>query len=219
VPRVKQRTEALHERGLAGALTVLEEDGVAGLTTRAVARRAGASVPAIYEVFGDKAGIVREIFFEGFRLLADELSDGLSDDLSDDLSTARAGDLEATPAKSAVRDDPVDALRGLAERFRRFVVGRPVLAQVMFSRPFADFDPGQDEVRAGAKVRKLFVQHVRNAVDAGALSGDPTDLALVFFTLIEGLAAAENARRLGSSQQSTDRRWDLAVNALLAGMR
>jgi AcrR family transcriptional regulator len=192
---VKQRTEALHERGLASALAVLDEEGIGGLTTRTVARRANASLPAIYEVFGDKAGIVREVFFEGFRQLADEL------------------------ARVPSYDDPLDGLRGLADRFRRFVVGRPVLAQVMFSRPFADFDPGQDEVRAGAKVRKLFVQHVRNAVDAGALSGDPADLALVFFTLIEGLAAAENARRLGSSQQSADRRWELAVNALLAGMR
>ncbi|MET9270630.1 TetR/AcrR family transcriptional regulator [Kribbella sp. NPDC003557] len=193
MPRVKQRTEALHERGLASAMAVLAEAGVAGLTTRTVAERARASLPAIYEVFGDKAGIVREIFFEGFRLLGAELA--------------------ALPPAA----DPLEALRRLAEAFRRFLLAHPMLAEVMFSRPFADFDPTKDEARAGAKVRRIFVQHVRNAVDAGQLDGDPTDIALIFFTLVEGLAAAENAHRLGGSKQSSDRRFRLGVNTLLDG--
>jgi AcrR family transcriptional regulator len=194
VPRVKQRTDALRERGLATALAVLAEDGVAGLTTRTVAQRAGVSVPAIYEVFGDKAGLVREVFIEGFRLLG--------------------ADLSALPA----HEDPIDALRELAEGFRHFVVRNPVLAEVMFSRPFADFDPTADEAKAAVTVRRIFVRRVRTAVDAGALAGAPTDIALVFFTLVEGLAAAENARRLGSSKQSVNRRWRFAVDALLRGL-
>jgi AcrR family transcriptional regulator len=195
VPRPKQRTEALHERGLASALAVLDEEGVGGLTTRTVARRANASVPAIYEVFGDKAGLIREVFFEGFRMLGDDLS--------------------ALPPAT----DPLEALRNLADAFRAFILANPVLAQVMFSRPFADFDPTKDEAKAGVKVRKIFVQHVRAAVDAGLLSGDPTDIALILFTVVEGLAAAENAHRLGTSKQSTTRRWHLALNTLLKGFQ
>ena len=195
MPRLKQRTEALHERGLASALAVLDETGVAGLTTRTVARRANASVPAIYEVFGDKAGLIRAVFFEGFRMLAGELS--------------------ALPPAA----DPLEALRGLADAFRGFIQAHPVLAEVMFSRPFADFDPTHDETKAGVKVRRIFVRHVRDAVDAELLSGDPTDIALVFFTFVEGLAAAENAHRLGTSKQSINRRWRLGVNALLNGFQ
>ncbi len=117
MPRVRQRTDTLRERGVATALALLAEQGVTGLTTRNLARRAEASVPAVYEVFGDKAGLVREVFFEGFRMLADAL-------------TA----LPPTP-------DPLEAIEQLADAYRRFVVANPVLAQVMFSRPFADFDP------------------------------------------------------------------------------
>jgi AcrR family transcriptional regulator len=195
VPRPKQRTEALHERGLASALAVLDEEGVGGLTTRTVARRANASVPAIYEVFGDKAGLIREVFFEGFRMLGDDLS--------------------ALPPAT----DPLEALRNLADAFRAFILANPVLAQVMFSRPFADFDPTKHEAKAGVKVRKIFVQHVRAAVDADLLSGDPTDIALILFTFVEGFAAAENAHRLGTSKQSTTRRWHLARNTLLKGFQ
>ena len=195
MPRLKQRTDTLRERGLASAMAVLAEEGVAGLTTRTVARRANASLPAIYEVFGDKAGIVRSVFFEGFRILAD--------------------DLAALPSNP----DPIEALRALAEAFRRFIVGNPVLAQVMFSRPFADFDPTAEDTRAGVKVRRIFVHHVRTAVDQGALAGDPTDLALIFFTLVEGLAAAENAQWLGGSKQSVDRRWRLGLQTIIDGLR
>jgi AcrR family transcriptional regulator len=194
VPRVKQRTDALRERGVASALAVLAEEGVTGLTTRTVARRAAASVPAIYEVFGDKAGLIREVFFQGFRMLGD--------------------DLAAVPPAA----DPLEALRRLAEAFRRFVVANPVLAQIMFSRPFADFDPTTEDDKAGAKVREIFVRHVRAAVDAGLLVGDPTDIAHLFFAFVEGLAAAESAQRLGASKRSVDRRWRLGLDALINGL-
>jgi AcrR family transcriptional regulator len=195
MPRVRQRTDALRERGVATALALLAEEGVAGLTTRNLARRAEASVPAVYEVFGDKAGLVREVFFEGFRLLAEAL-------------TA----LPPTP-------DPIEAIERLAAGYRRFVVANPVLAQVMFSRPFADFDPTTAEDEAGVKVRNIFCDRIQAAADAGLIAGDPTDIALVFFALLEGLTAAENTRRLGSSSQSVDRRWHLGIKALLAGLR
>jgi AcrR family transcriptional regulator len=195
VPRRKQRTDALHERGIASALAVLAEEGVAGLTTRTVARRAEASVPAIYEVFGDKAGLIREVFFQGFRMLGDELA--------------------AVPPAP----DPLDGIRRIAAAFRRFVLANPVLAQVMFSRPFADFDPTADEDRAGARVRRVFVDHARAAVDAELLTGDPADVAHLFFAFVEGLAAAESAQRLGASSQSVDRRWRLGIDALIDGLR
>ena len=193
MPRAKQRTEDLRERGLAGALAVLDEEGVAGLTTRAVAGRANASLPAVYEVFGDKAGIVREVFFHGFHLLAEELS--------------------ALPETT----DPLAGVRQVAEAFRRFIVGNPVLAEIMFARPFADFDPTAEETKAGVRVRKVFTRCVREAVDAGLLAGDPTDIALVLFVYAEGMAKAENAHRLGGARPAIDRRWRLGLNALLAG--
>jgi AcrR family transcriptional regulator len=191
---LKQRTDALLERGVASALAVLAEEGVAGLTTRTVARRANASVPAIYEVFGDKTGLIREVFFQGFRMLGDDLS-------------------ALVPT-----EDPLEDLRRLAETFRQFVVANPVLAQIMFSRPFADFDPTANDDKAGVKVRKIFVRHVRAAVDAGLFAGDPTDIAHIFFAFVDGLAAAEAARRLGASKQSVDRRWRLGLNALIDGL-
>jgi AcrR family transcriptional regulator len=65
VPRVTERTPEPRERILAAALDVLETEGVSALTARRAASSAATPVPAVYELFGDKAGSVRELFFEG----------------------------------------------------------------------------------------------------------------------------------------------------------
>jgi len=78
VPRAKQRTPELRDRVLQVAVSMLADEGFGGFTTRKVAQGAATSVPAVYELFGDKAGLVREVFFEGFRQLRrrfDQLKD------------------------------------------------------------------------------------------------------------------------------------------------
>jgi AcrR family transcriptional regulator len=194
VPRAKQRTPELREHVLRVAVATLAADGVAGFTTRKVARGAETSTPAVYELFGDKAGLVREVFFEGFRLLGERL-----------------GRLEDT-------DDPRADLIEVARVYRAFVRENPVLADVMFSRPFADFDPGPAELAAGAAVREHIVARVRRCIEAGVVAGDATDVAHVLVALAQGLAAQETAGWLGTSQTSIDRRWDLAIAALLEGL-
>src|ERR1019366_3079154 len=136
MPRAKQRTPELRDHVLSVAVELLVREGVAGFTTRSVARQAGTSTPAVYELFGDKRGMVREVFFEGFRLL------------------------------------------------RRH-----------FENLANSADPRSDLLQLGEK----------------------TDIPHVLVSLLQGLAAAENARRLGTSHESIDRRWALAVNAVLGG--
>jgi AcrR family transcriptional regulator len=194
MPRTKQRTPELRDRVLQVAVSMLATGGVEGFTARNVAHEADTSTPAVYELFGDKGGLVREVFFEGFRLLRHRF-----DQLVD------TGD---------PRGDLVDVIT----TFRVFVREGPVLAGVMFSRPFADFDPGPHELAAGSSVREFIVGRVRRCVDAGVLEGDETDIAHVLLALGQGLAAQEKAGWLGTSKASMDRRWALAVRAVLDGL-
>lgn len=194
MPRAKQRTGRLREHIVQVAVAMLAADGVGGFTARKVAERAHTSPPAVYELFGDKAGLVREVFFEGFRLL---------------------GGRFATLPES---DDPRADLISTVQAFRVFARDNPVLAQVMFSRPFADFDPGPAELQAGAATREFIVHQVRRCTDAGIIDGDEADIAHGLLALAQGLATQEAAGWLGSSRASVNRRWDLAVHALLAGL-
>ncbi|HTA35249.1 MAG TPA: TetR/AcrR family transcriptional regulator [Solirubrobacteraceae bacterium] len=195
MPRAKQRTPELRERVLASALELLARDGVGAFTTRGLARAADTSTPAVYELFGDRAGLVREVFFAGFRLLRDRL------------------------AALVASDDSLADLLALSDGYRAFVRENPVLAEVMFSRPFSDFDPSEAERRAGAYVRELIVARVRRCVRDGVLVGDELDIAHVLVALMQGLALADNAHRLGRSRRAVERRWDLAIHALLDGLR
>src|SRR5580700_12227963 len=115
MPRTKQRTPELRDRVLVAAVELLAEEGAAGLTARSLAARAATSPPALYELFGDKSGVVRELYFEGFRQLFAEL---------------------AALGETA---DPIADLWTLSAAYRRFIRGNRVLAEVMFSRPFTDF--------------------------------------------------------------------------------
>jgi AcrR family transcriptional regulator len=194
VPRAKQRTGQLREHIVQVAVAMLAADGVEGFTTRKVAEQARTSPPAVYELFGDKAGLVREVFFEGFRLLG-----------------GRFGRLPES-------DDPRADLLRAVKALRTFVRDNPVLAQVMFSRPFADFDPGPAELEAGAATREFIVHRVQRCIDAGIIDGNQVDIAHGLLALAQGLAAQEAAGWLGSTMASVNRRWDLAVHALLAGL-
>jgi AcrR family transcriptional regulator len=194
VPRPKQRTPELRDHVLAVAVGLLARDGVAGFTARNVAREAQTSTPAVYELFGDKGGLIRELFFEGFRLLRRHLETFVE------------------------TEDPRADVIQIVELYRGFIRENHVLSEVMFAHPFTDFEASRTELRAAAAVRDFIVARVRRCIEAGLMHGDEADIALVLIVLTEGLAAAESAGRLGGSRESVDRRWGLAVNAMLDGL-
>jgi AcrR family transcriptional regulator len=194
VPRAKLRTPELRAQVLHAAMATLANDGVDRFTTRQVAKAAHTSTPAVYELFGDKAGLVREMFFLSFEELGDRFS-------------------ELTESQD-VRQDLFDVV----DTLRRFVNENPALGQLMFSRPFADFDPGSRERSAGDNVRDFMVARVRRCVDKGIFNGNESDIAHVILALTRGLATQEAAGWLGTSSESIERRWRVALGALFAGL-
>ena len=193
MPRPKQRTPELRDQVLKVAVSTLNEDGLSAFTTRRVAELAGTSVPAVYELFGDKRGLVRAVFFEGFHMLARQLL--------------------AAPET----DDAVGDVQRLIPVFRQFCLDYPAMARVMFSRPFQDFDPGPEELAMSPSVREIFVGRIKRCTDAGLLTGDPVDIAHVLLALAQGLAVQEGGRWLGKSKASVNRRWEVGVSGILRG--
>src|SRR5689334_3541061 len=159
MPRPKQRTPQLRDQVLRTAVDMLSTGGVAAFTTRRVAEGAATSVPAVYELFGDKAGLVREIFFEGFRSLRRRM--------------------DAALASRDAGHDPRADLLAIVAAFREFVRENPVLTEVMFARPFTDFDPRPEDVAASGSLREFIVSHVQRCIDARVLSGDAVDVSHV----------------------------------------
>jgi len=195
MPRPKTRTPELRAHVLETAVALIASDGVDRFTTRRGAAGASTSTPAVYELFGDRGGLLREVFFEGFRVLGREL--------------------RGVGPSDRPRADLVEMIAA----FRHFYREHAEMARVMFARPFPDFDPSADEAAAGRAVREHVVSWVQRAIDAGDIAGDATDIAHVLLALARGMASIEVAGWLGTSGVSVERRWALAVDAVLDGLR
>jgi len=193
VPRPKERTAELRDEVLAAAIGLLGHDRTA-ITARAVAAAAGTSTAAVYELFGDKGGLLRAVFHDGFRRLHDTLA--------------------AVPTGA----DPRADLVALLAASRRFALDHPTLFEVMFARPFAEFEPGPDDAEAAAGIVGLVLRAVDRARAAGVLAGERRDLAHVLVAVNRGLVAAELAGIAGSSRAGVERRWRLGIDAVLDGL-
>ena len=173
---------------LRAARELLEKDGGAGLSLRAVARRAGVSPTAPYRHFDNREELVSAIAAEGYRELAGRLA-------------------EAHPAPLTPAD-----LATVAVAYVQFAVDHPALFRVMFSEPC---DAGNDERAAAIATISAYVDGlVRRAFpDAGA---DLGALATAVWALVHGLAFLHLDGKLdASTREGIADRVRAAVHAVL----
>lgn len=140
------------------ALELLEEEGAAELSLRAVARRAGVSSAAPYRHYADREALMSAVAAVGYRELAERV-------------------VAAQPAP-ATTDELIDA----ATAYVAFALDRPALFRAMFSDP-CDRD-NAERVAAVAVVHA----YLRAAVERIFTDADPDALATGMWALVHGLA-------------------------------
>jgi AcrR family transcriptional regulator len=101
-------SDTLRDRVLDASVQLVSESGLAGLSMREVARRAGVSHQAPYHYFADKASIMAALVERGFAMLADRLE-----------AARRAGATES-------------ALERAGRAYVRFALEQPVYFRLMF---------------------------------------------------------------------------------------
>ena len=144
---------------LRAARELLEENGSAELSLRAVARRAGVSPTAPYRHYTDREALLSAVAAQGYRELADKLA-------------------AAHPAPSTPDD-----LAAIAVAYVHFALEHPALFRVMFVEPC---DPGSaDRVAAVAAISEYVPGIVRSAIPAG----DQDSLSTAVWALVHGLAS------------------------------
>ncbi|MFJ6540266.1 TetR/AcrR family transcriptional regulator [Streptomyces sp. NPDC091385] len=173
---------------LRAALGLLEEDGGAGLSLRAVARRAGVSATAPYRHYADRDALVSAVAAEGYRELAGYL--------------AAAHPAPTTP----------DDLAAVAVAYVRFALDRPAMFRVMFAEPC---DPTSEErVAATAAISEYVRSIVRGAFPGAA---DPDALATTVWAVVHGLAfLCLDGKLDASTPEKVDAQVRGAVRALFA---
>ena len=147
---------------LQAAHQVLEKDGPAAMTVRAIAEQAGISTMAVYSRFGGKGNILEALYLRGFELLREEL--------------------ETVPvSQSSVHD-----ITGLAFAYRRFALGNPALYGFMFERPIPGFDPSLAARQNGLRTTFAILVARVNSFIADSLGGEG-DPAVVSYLIWSGL--------------------------------
>ncbi|MFF9624018.1 TetR/AcrR family transcriptional regulator [Streptomyces griseosporeus] len=144
---------------LRAARELLEEDGSAGLSLRAVARRAGVSPTAPYRHYADREALVSAVAAEGYRELTEHLK-------------------AAHPAPSTPDD-----LAAVAVAYVRFALEHPAMFRVMFAEPC---DPTSEERVAATAAISAYVQGIVRDAFPGA--DDTGALATTVWALVHGLA-------------------------------
>ncbi|MFI6387118.1 TetR/AcrR family transcriptional regulator [Nonomuraea sp. NPDC050547] len=192
-PRNRDYAELRRELVDAGGL-LLAGEGPSALSTRRVAQHAGVSTTAVYNLFGDKAGLVREMFLSGFERLAEAFA--------------------AVPRTN----DPVADLLALGHAYRASALANPHLYELMFGRPVPEFRP---DAETAAQIQPTFdslVTAVTRCVEAGLFApAEPYDLAVRLNALAHGLCSLQLRGALGDPTQSS-RHWDDAFATMVRGL-
>ena len=194
--RPKLRTADVRDDALRCALDLLEQEGPPAVSARRVAASAGTSTAALYEFFGDKAGLLRAAYGEGFAALRDAL---------DAVERRRRPPARARGA----------ARRRAALRARE----RPMLFELMYSRPFAEFSPGPADRDAAVGVYRTIVgARCGSWLRAAGHAASATEAAHVLVAAHRGFVMTELAGIAGNSRASIDARYRRGVDAVLDGL-
>ncbi len=195
MPRPRTHDQALRLRLLDEGGRLLAAEGPAALTTRRLAERAGTSSSAVYSLFGDKAGLLRAMFAEGFHRLA-----------------RRFAELPRS-------DDPASDLMALGYAFRAHALANPHLYDLMFRSPFPGLDLPVEDCEDALATFQVLVSAVRRCLEAGAIApADPEEVAKVLFGLVDGLAGLELRGWLGEPEVA-GKCWELALGVALRGLQ
>jgi len=165
---------ALHEALLKAAETILERDGLQGLTLRAAAREAGVSHAAPTHHFGDMAGLLSELAAAGFRKFGAELG-----------------------AAAAAKTSATERMDAMGEAYVAFARAHPSMFLLMFRSERLDINrPALHEAMQGA-----FGMLMRGASERRGPSSQTAPLALLAdivraWSMVHGFAMLMIDRRL-----------------------
>ena len=178
----------LHAALLSAATDLLEEDG-AGLSLRAVARRAGVSPTAPYRHFADKEALEDELAAQGFADLKQRLGAAGPQPVTLDL----------------------ERFAQIAVSYVRFALDRPAVFRLMFGTPCTN----TQDVRtaAAAEVHEFVMACVSEAFP----QADAEALATAGWSLVHGLAFLHLDGKLPSANLAeVDARVIAAITAILS---
>lgn len=181
---------------LDAAQAVLDRDGLAAVSVRAVATEAGVAPMGVYNRFENKDGLLVALAVRAFDALR------VAVDVED-------------------RGDPLERLRRSCRGYRSFALEHREQYRLMFTGVESVAAPSP-AAEHGSAVFQVLIDMIRSAVDAGEVHADPVQAAQVVWNAIHGAVMLEHAnlnltaRRHGFDPADT---YERMLDVLVAGLR
>jgi AcrR family transcriptional regulator len=173
------------------------ERGYPGVTLRALATELGVSPMTPYRYFRDKDDIFAAVRAAGFRRFAD-----------------------AQEAAYAAESDPERRLRALARSYVQFGRGEPHAYRIMFEmNPLTGVERYPELVAQQIRGWEPLQRGVAAAIASGALAGDATHLAHVFWAGVHGIVSLHLAGTYKLIEEDLDHIVDAMETTLFEGNR
>jgi AcrR family transcriptional regulator len=181
MPEPKDSSD-LRARVLAASLSLLETEGLAALSLREVARRAGVSHQAPYHHFADREAILAALVAEGF------------DDLTARLERALEGAADDTPAAA-------NLAMGLA--YVDFALSRPGIFRVMFRPELVDHRHFAEANAAGERSFAMLGRLIER-LGTAKTAAEAQVQASLHWAVVHGLATLFVDGKLGTDLKTNE---------------
>ncbi len=156
---------------VSAARAIVEADGPAALTLRAVARATGVSAMAPYHHFRDRSALVAAVAAQGF----------------DQLYSEKIAALAAAPG------DPAQRIVAGSIAYVRFVAEHPALYRLMKSPALADRSAHPDLAAAAARPGQSLAAMLAELAASGRLRAISADQAgAIIWAMVHGIATLAN---------------------------
>lgn len=190
MPRRRTASEQVSAALLDAAEAVLDRDGAAAVTVRAVAREAGVAPMGVYNRFSNKDGLLAALALRAF----------------DDLAVA----IDVGPDGG-----PVDRLRRACRGYRRFALSHPARYTLIFAAGSPAADSASPVTVRGREVFEVLVAMVGDLTLRRGL--DPVDAAQAMWNGQHGAVTLELAGVLQTHDATAS--FDQTIDALIRGLQ
>ena len=149
-----QHTETLKLSMIEAAATILQESGAEAVTIRKVAEKMECPTKVIYNLFGSKEGLVKELFLEGCTLLAAEF--------------------QAVPKQQDLKLYLYD----LGQAYWEFSQKYTSYYRVMFGGAFSEFKPEEESLQTMVTALEQVNIVVAEAMEQGLMAKEDPNLVV-----------------------------------------
>jgi AcrR family transcriptional regulator len=169
LPRRERVRALMREEILEAARRLVQEEGIKGLTMRALGRAVGVTAPTLYDYFPSKEAVLDALFVQGTQLLSGAFAEAIA----------------STPPGR-------ERLRAIAVAYRRFALDHPDLYFLIFGRVDASYRPGELQLECAMNIGTQANLAVLEAMEIGEIrGGDPREVGNAIWVMAHGHCTLE----------------------------